>query len=200
MKKHLYLFSVFLFMLLISCATPGQKYIDIAFQGDTSAAKTGTIGIAPFMDKRSDMDPGYVGYRILMDNSQETYFVNGMNLSETLKRTVTDYFSDMGYTVSPIDPWDAHPAGVKQAPQEFQQVLSGQINQFECRARKKGPATEMVLDIDLTFYLGIIETSAVKTIPVSLTLERTELSFSLEKLEQFINQSLAEVMKKAMEF
>ncbi len=58
----------------------------------------------------------------------------------------------------------------------------------------------MVLDIDLTIFLGIADKNALKTIPVSLTIERTELTFSPEKLEQFVNQALKEVIQKALVF
>jgi len=38
----------------------------------------------------------------------------------------------------------------------------------------------------------------LKTIPVSLTLERTEMTFTPEKLEHFVNQSMEEVIQKAL--
>ncbi len=47
--------------------------------------------------------------------------------------------------------------------------------------QKKDPATDMILDIDLTLYLGIADKKTLKTIPVSLTLERTELIFNKKK-------------------
>lgn len=56
----------------------------------------------------------------------------------------------------------------------------------------------MTLDIDLTLYLGIADKNTLKTIPVSLTLEKTEFTFTREKLEQFINQALEEVIQKAL--
>ncbi|MCD4675748.1 MAG: hypothetical protein K8S18_07080, partial [Desulfobacula sp.] len=68
------------------------------------------------------------------------------------------------------------------------------------RAKKKGGTTDMILDIDLTLYLGIADKNALKTIPISLTLERTELIFTREKLEQFVNQALEEVIQKAIVF
>ena len=76
--------------------------------------------------------------------------------------------------------------------------MAGKINKFECRAKKKGGRTDMTLDIDLTLYFGIAEKNTLKTIPVSLTLEKTEFTFTREKLEGFINQALEEVIQKAL--
>jgi hypothetical protein len=87
---------------------------------------------------------------------------------------------------------------VKAASSNFKQIMSGKINKFECRAEKKGGRTDMTLEIDLTLYLGIAEENTLKTIPVSLTLEKTEFTFTREKLEQFINQALEEVIQKAL--
>jgi hypothetical protein len=57
----------------------------------------------------------------------------------------------------------------------------------------------MVLEMDLTLFVGKkSETSELRTIPVSLTLERTEMTFTPEKLELFVNQSIEEVIQKAL--
>lgn len=189
---------LFILFFLLGCATPGQKFINIAYKADHEKTQAGAIGIAPFIDKRADRDGGYVGYRLLMDNSQETYFVQGMNLADSLKKSVGDYFEKNGFTTTSIDPWELSLNGVMDAGGEFKQVVAGQINKFECRA-KKGATTDMVLEIDLTLFIGKKSgNNEFKTIPVSLTLERTEMTFTPEKLEAFVNQSMEEVIQKAL--
>ncbi len=197
MKKQWWIFFILFFLL--GCATPGQKFINISYKADHEKTETGTVGIAPFKDKRADRDGGYVGYRLLMDNSQETFFVQGMNLADTLKKTIQDYYEKIGYTVTPITPWELSPNGVMNSGTGFKQIIAGQINKFECRAKKKGGPTEMIFEIDLTLFIGKKSNSSeFKTIPVNLTLERTELTFTPEKLEAFVNQSMEEVIQKAL--
>ncbi|OGR14807.1 MAG: hypothetical protein A2277_07485 [Desulfobacterales bacterium RIFOXYA12_FULL_46_15] len=197
MKKQGWISFIFLFLL--GCATPGQKFIDITYKADHEKTQTGTIGIAPFKDKRADRDGGYVGYRLLMDNSQETFFVQGMNLADTLKKSVGDYFEKTGFTITPVGPWELSPNGVMNAGEGFKQIVAGHINKFECRAKKKGGTTDMVFEIDLTLFIGKkSNTNEFKTIPVALTLERTEMTFTPEKLEAFVNQSVEEVIQKAL--
>ncbi len=197
MNKQWWIFCSLFFLL--GCATAGQKFINISYKVDHEKVQTGVIGIAPFKDKRTDRDGGYVGYRLLNDNSQETFFAQGMNLADSLKKSVGDYYEKTGYTITPIAPWELTSNGVMNAGSGFKQIVTGQINKFECRAKKKGAPTDMVLEIDLTLYIGKkSDGNELKTIPVSLTLERTEMTFTPEKLEIFVNQSIEDVIQKAL--
>jgi len=200
MKNILFIFGIFILVLFLGCATSGQKFIHINYLAIHEKTQAGRIGIAPFQDNRADVGQGYIGYRILLDNSQETYLVKGLNLADTLRKAVTIYLEKNGFSTTPVDAWDLTPDGVIKASKGFKQIVAGTINQFECRAKKKGATTDMILDIDLTLYLGITDKNTLKTIPVSLTLERTEFTFSPEKLEQFVNQALEEVIQKALAF
>ncbi|MEN8210515.1 MAG: hypothetical protein ABFR31_02270 [Thermodesulfobacteriota bacterium] len=198
MKKQLLIYFGFILIFFWGCATAGQKFININYLGEHEKTQTGKIGIAPFQDNRSEMGDGYLGYRILLDNSQETYMVRGMNLADTLEKTIMTYYEKNGFTTIAIDPWELTPKGVKAASKDFNQIVAGKIKQFECRAKKKGGRTEMTLDIDLTLYLGIADKNILKTIPISLTLEKTEFTFTREKLEIFINKALEEIIQKAL--
>lgn len=200
MKKHILILLAMIGLFAWGCATPGQKFLDISSIGDHERTQSGTIGLAPFQDRRINMGQGYVGFRVLLNNTQETYFVKGLSLADTLTQTMGTFLEKKGFTPVLIDRWEPGVDGIETASKECEQILTGQINRFECRAHKKGATTDMVLDIDLTFFLGLARTHALKTIPVSLTLERTELRFTPEKLEQFINQALEEIIQKALAF
>lgn len=115
MKTLFLIFLAFGLFLFWGCATPGQKFIDITYQADHEKTQTGVIGMAPFQDKRKEMGEGYVGYRVLMDNSQETYFVDGMNLAETLRTAIASFFENNGYSIQLIDPWEPTTEGVMNA-------------------------------------------------------------------------------------
>jgi hypothetical protein len=198
MKKSSFFLYTIIFLILSGCATPGQKFIDISYLAEHEASMSGTIGISTFKDLRKDAGDGYIGYRILMDNSQETYFVNGMNLGQTLSDTVLSYTTKKGFATSKIDEWEASPDGVAAAIKGFNQIIGGSINTFECRAIKKGAITDMILVIDLTLYTGIPDKNTLKTIPVTFSLERTEFTFTKEKLQQFVNESIEDVIQKAL--
>jgi hypothetical protein len=199
--KHL-VFCLILICCLgsMGCATPGPKYVDLAYEKHHSPTQTGKFGIAPFKDNRKKLGQGVVGYRILTDQTQETYMVRGKNLSATLTELTRVYLEKTGFVVTPVPPWPHTLKGMAQAPLGLAHILSADINAFDCKAQKKGALTNMVLEIDLTFYLGDIQSKRLSTIPVSLTIERTELIFDPEKLAQFINQALEEIIEKAFPF
>ena len=94
--------------------------------------------------------------------------------------------------------WETTLDGVAAAPEAARYLLTGVIETFECRAKRRGGHTRMVLDIQLTLYLGLKDRSAIRTIPVSFSLEKTVMTFSRGKLEQFVNDSIAEILEKAL--
>ncbi len=198
MKKSIGIILTTIWLSISGCATPGEKFIDIRFTGDEMIEHSGKIGVAPFVDNRTGRRGGYVGYRVLMDGSQETYLVKEPALSETLTRETRQYFKKKGMQTEPISAWEPTIDGMKTALYDFDLILTARINRFECQAIKRGMTTDLTLDIDLTFYLGQADKKTLKTIPVKLTLERKELGFSEAKLEEFVNQSVKEVFKKAL--
>ncbi|MFH2093876.1 MAG: hypothetical protein ABIJ31_16065 [Pseudomonadota bacterium] len=200
MKQYSLIVLGIWFLFWGGCATPGQKFIDIRYQADHEKTQSGTIGLAEFSDRRTNNEQGYIGYRTLMDNSQEVYFVNGLNLSKTLTRMTGRYLEKNGFIVTAVEDWKPGIDRVEKISKDVKQVLSADINRFECRAKKENFTTRMTLDIDLIFYMGMAENNSLKKSPVSLKLERTELDFSLEKLEQFVSQSMEEVIQKALVF
>lgn len=183
---------------ILSCATAGQKYIHIDYTGTAAPSFAGAIGISPVIDNRNQALPAQVGYRILMDNSQETYLVTGMDLGKALTNAAQRYLEQKGYQVNETGPWDLSPEAVSKMNTTFASLVTGTINQFECRAKKKGGHTTMTLDINMTLYVGNPKAGSLKTIPVTFSLEKTIFTFSRQKLETFINDSLAEIFEKGL--
>lgn len=201
--KHLLICLILICCLiggLNGCATPGPKIVDLAYEKYHSPTQNDNFGIAQFKDNRQKLGKGVVGYRILTDQSQETYMVRGKDLSATLTELTRVYLEKTGFIVSPIPPWPHTLTGMAQTPEGLSHILSADINAFECKAEKKGTLTQMVLHIDLTFYMGNIQSKQLSTIPVSLTLERTEMTFDADKLAQFLNQAFEEIIEKAFPF
>lgn len=184
--------------VLSGCSAPGQKFINIHYLGHPETIESQTIGLASFLDKRKDVEPGYVGYRSLMGDDRQTYYVFGKNLSKSLTHITKKYLEKKGMDVLIMEPWEPSIQGIEESGAETKQILTAAINRFECKAEKTGVATHMVLDIGLSFYLGQTGKVRLKTIPISLTLERTEIGFTPEKLEQFVSQSMTEVLEKAL--
>ncbi len=154
MKKRFRILFGPLFIVLLTlmaCATAGQKYIDITHNRAPDKNKpvkidvsTGlSIGISSFTDNRADVMDGYIGNRILLDNSQETYFVRGMDLGLALTQSASAYLENKGYTTTAIKTWELTPDGVTKESEKLAYLVTGTINRFECRAKKKGAVTDI---------------------------------------------------------
>jgi curli biogenesis system outer membrane secretion channel CsgG len=187
-----------LLFFCFACATAGQKYISVQYIGAAAEPANTQVGIAGFKDLRQDTLQGYVGHRILLDNSQETYFVGNMDLAQSLTDAAASFLETRRYAIQKTAAWDPTPDGLARVSPSLPYLITGAIRQFECRAQKKGGHTTMTLDISLDLFLGIPARQAVKTIPVSFALEKTVMTFTREEFEGFVNDSVAEIFEKAL--
>lgn len=201
MKPFTQLTFIFVLAFVLgACATAGHKYVDIRLSIDPPGQTTGKICLSDIEDLRKDVPPGYIGRRILTDNSQETYFVSGIRLDKTLSGAIKDYLTGKGFEIVPCKQACTTPESVAELSGSCDHTISGVVNQFECSARKKGALTHMTLDIDLILYHGDPASGRLKKVPVTLVLERTELTFTTKKLSEFINASIVDVFDKALLF
>ncbi len=187
-------------LVILGCATSGPKYIDLAYTGQPESVSRGTLGISRFSDLRSEFTKGGIGHRVLNDKSKEVFLVQGLDLAGTLTDVTQVYLERKGFKVLPIPAWIPTLEGLSKTDTDKDYLVTGNINTFECRAVKKGAITEMTLKIDLTLFLAKPATKALTTIPVALTLERTDVNFTRKKVASFFNETLADVFEKALPF
>jgi hypothetical protein len=194
------LFSTLILLVLAvsGCAAGGPKYVDLTYVGKGDDIQSGKVGICTFSDTRPGAEAGYVGTRYLNKSDKETYYAYGDNLALSVTGICKSYLQDAGFDCTSIPKWDYTPEGVRGAGQRFDFIVGGEIRKLECFAMKKIGFTSMSLDIDMVIHVGDPGRTELKSIPVILELERTELTFSEEKLQKFLNESLLEVIKEAL--
>ena len=183
---------------LAGCASPGPKMISLAYTGTPEPAPSATLALARFTDKRPDVARGEIGYRVLNDKSRQTFLVQGLDLSTALTDLTQSYLEKKGIFVSPVADFPHDIEGLAAAKTDADRLLTADINAFALTAEKNGAVTQMVLKVDITFFLGKKSAKRLTTIPAVLTLERTEVNFTVEKVQTFFNQALAEVLEKAL--
>ncbi len=184
--------------LLGGCASSGPKMISLAYTGTPDAAAPAAFALARFTDKRQDVAKGELGYRVLNDKSREVFLVQGLDLATTLTDETQSYLEKKGLSVHPTEPWSHDIKGLLADPTDADRLLTADINTFNLTAEKNGAVTKMVLKVDITFFLGKKSTRQLTTIPAVLSLERTEVNFTVKKVQNFFNQALAEVLEKAL--
>ncbi|MCG8616938.1 MAG: hypothetical protein MI802_12025 [Desulfobacterales bacterium] len=196
MRRPLLLFSLVI-LLLCGCASSGPKYIDLVYSGYPEAGSSGTMGISRFTDNRTDRARGTIGHRVLNDKSKEVFLVQGLDLAGRLTDQTQSYLEKKGFHITPVPAWTPTLDGLSAVETDKARLLTGRINKFYCNAAKKGALTEMTLTIDLTLYWAQPAEKKLTTIPVALTLDRTDVNFTRKKVEAFFNDALADVFDKA---
>ncbi|MCK5100742.1 MAG: hypothetical protein KAR45_21705, partial [Desulfobacteraceae bacterium] len=124
-------------------------------------------------------------------------FVKGLDLASTVTQSFLSYFNENGYNCTFIKDFNHNAEALKEADKKYKYIVAGDIKEFDFFATK-GFTTSMVLDIKLIVYLGDVENGVFTTIPVTLNLKRKDLKFSEESIENFINESLTEVIIRAV--
>ena len=195
-----FLIFCFLIFLTTGCTTAGSKFIQIKYLNLTessTASIVGDVGIADFLDKREYIAKDYLGKRILNSGNQELYFVKGRVLSSSVTQAFRSFFTNAGYNCHKINRFEPNVESLKKADKKYKYILTGEIKEFEFFATKEFK-TSMILDIKVVVYLGNINKGVFSIIPVNLNLKRSDINFSEKKVEQFINESLTEVICKAL--
>ena len=181
MQRTLLLFSLGILMMLAGCTASGPKYIDLTYSGYPDTDGAGTVGISRFTDERADRDRGTVGHRVLNDKSKEVFLVQGLDLAGRLTDQTQTYLEKKGFHVTPAPVWTPSLDGLAAVETDKERLLTGRINTFYCNAVKKGALTEMTLTIDLTLYWALPAEKKLTTIPVALTLDRTDVNFTRKR-------------------
>lgn len=190
---------VILALAVSGCAAGGHKYVDLAYVGKSNGLQSGKVGISTFSDTRLDTDAAYVGTRYLGKSKKEIYYAYGDDLALSVTGICKSYLQDSGFSCTSIPDWEYTPEGVLDAGQRFDFIVGGEIRKLECFAMKKIGFTSMTLDIDIVIYVGDPGRAELKSIPFILKLERNEITFSEEKLQKFLNDSLLEIIRKALD-
>jgi len=199
MKTKFFYMLLFLLVFNIGCTTAGSKFIQINYIGLQQTPNNQKIGISPFLDKREIKEKKFIGKRILNSGNEEIYFVNGAGLDQTITQNFESYFHKTGYQIEKIDPWEPSIEKLKTLNKTLKYVISGEIKEFEFFAVKDFKTT-MTLDIKLIIYIGDLEKNIIKTVPANLSLKRTDLNFSKERVEMFMSESITEIILKSFDF
>ena len=202
MKKILSITIILISMVLSGCATGGTKLVNLYYTGTSDTHRSGKIGISPFVDQRGDTEggSGYVGTRYIGKRTKEIFSANGSNVASSVTGICLAYLQDIGFNCTSVASWEHSPDGVMDSGRGFTYLVGGEIKKFDCFAVKKIGFTSMTLEISMVIYLGDTGKKELKRIPIELKLERQEITFSKAKLEKFLNESLAEMIKNALPF
>ena len=119
-------------------------------------------------------------------------------IADAFTEAAENFLRHKGYALRSISGWDYTPESLPRVGEGLDTVVAGKIRDLFCKAEKKFARTTMVLEADIVFIIGDVKLMKVTTRPVKIRLERTEISFDAQKLEHFMNDTLADLLQTGL--
>lgn len=180
---------------LSACAVSRTLYVYPRYAGQptTRVAGTPALGLQAFEDRRLEK-ADYVGMRYLGGGRRETYVTGSGSLAGDLTAMVKAYAGARGYHVRDVAGWDFAPEDVAALGQGLRYVVGGEITALNADAVRRFGRSEVVLTVEVVFYVGDVAAKTVTRRPVKARIERTEPVFDARRLEHHLNAALAETI------
>lgn len=180
---------------LSACAASRTLYVYPRYSGQPTGRVAGTpsIGLQSFADRRLEK-ADYVGMRYLGGGRRETYVTGSGSLAGDLTAMVKAYAGAKGYHVRDVSGWEYAPEDVAALGQGLRYVVGGEVTALEVDAVRRFGRSEMVLTLEVVFYVGDVAAKSVTRRPVKARIERTDPVFDARRLEHHLNAALAETI------
>jgi len=194
MKFYRWLTILFLSFLVLSCAKARTYYLYLRYQPSREfpslQQKIGsTLGIVPFRDERPDTL--YIGIHTPLQGVSSYFKSDPFPLERAIKESLTEFLSLQGVKTVPISSWDGRPESLKNM--ETDSILMIEIKKFWTEGRAFYFKTNAKTSIHFVMHLGVKKEGKVFTKNVTVEKEMTVLRLAPEKVEQTVNEILAEI-------
>jgi hypothetical protein len=187
-----------LIFLLGACATPITHPVQMGYRGDAAPGteQAVAVGVQLFRDQRKDADAYLIGYRQLGPEERERYVSSPDDIARSVTRMAGELIRHKGGLPGKLDGWDYTPDKMLAVSDAFDVFIGGDIERLKCNAEKGLLHTNMVLELDIVFYVGKVREGVVHRRPVSMKTERIAPTFGPRELRQFLNDMLSQALER----
>ena len=158
--------------------------------GEQGAAAPLTIGVVPFVDDRPN--PQVLGKRVLSNGQEEPILLQSPSPSEDVTYILRRSLKARGIQVVELSDWEPAPKNLKDLPEDVDIAITGRIEALEVEAHSSVFETSISYRVQLSAHLGLKNQGKVLTKSVKVLPEETILRFKPQKLEDTLNEALAE--------
>ncbi len=185
---------LFVAFLLLGCAKGGTYPLALRYQPvkgfPSLQEKLGsTLGMAPFKDGREEKL--YVGIQVPAQGASSRFRSEPFPLEKAISESLSQVLAQNGIRTVPVSDWDGKPESLKNMGVDS--VLMMEIRKFWTEGRGSLFQTNTKTSIRLIIHLGVKKESKVFTRNVEVEKEIGVFSMTPEKVEQMVNQLLAEI-------
>jgi hypothetical protein len=194
MKSYRWVVIVFLCFFILGCAKARTYSLYLRYQPSRDfpslQQKIGsTLGIVPFKDERSETL--YIGIHTPLQGTSSYFKSDPFPLERAIMNSLTEVLSLQGVKTVPISSWDGRPESLKTM--ETDSVLMIEIKKFWTEGRAVPFKTNVKMSIHFVIHLGVKKEGKVFTKNVTVEKEMTVFRLAPEKVEQTVNEILAEI-------
>jgi len=194
MKSYRWVTILFLCFFLLGCAKARTYSLYLRYQPSRDfpslQQKIGsTLGIVPFKDERSETL--YIGIHTPLQGTSSYFKSDPFPLERAIMNSLTEVLSLQGVKTVPISSWDGRPESLKIM--ETDSVLMIEIKKFWTEGRAVPFKTNVKMSIHFVIHLGVKKEGKVFTKNVTVEKEMTVFRLAPEKVEQTVNEILAEI-------
>jgi hypothetical protein len=194
MKSYRWVTILFLCFFILGCAKARTYSLYLRYQPSRDFSslqqKIGSIlGIAPFKDERSETL--YIGIHTPLQGTSSYFKSDPFPLERAIMNSLTEVLSLQGVKTVPISSWDGRPESLKTM--ETDSVLMIEIKKFWTEGRAVPFKTNVKMSIHFVIHLGVKKEGKVFTKNVTVEKEMTVFRLAPEKVEQTVNEILAEI-------
>jgi len=189
-------------LAVVGCAVkPGPYPIQLKYPVEMSKTPTTpavpmTIGLQEF----ENISPEEItlGKREV-GRAVEIYVSRPNPIAEAVTGAAYTFLQYNAYNLRSVSGWDYKPETLPEVGAGLDAVVSGKIRTLFCTAKKKFARTNMTLDAEVLFIIGDVKGMKVRTKPVKIRLERTDMTFNAQKLQRYMNETLADLLQTGFE-
>ncbi|MCJ7747400.1 MAG: hypothetical protein MUP27_06625 [Desulfobacterales bacterium] len=194
MKSYRWVTILFLCFFILGCAKARTYSLYLRYQPSRDfpslQQKIGsTLGIVPFKDERSETL--YIGIHTPLQGTSSYFKSDPFPLERAIMNSLTEVLSLQGVKTVPISSWDGRPESLKTM--ETDSVLMIEIKKFWTEGRAVPFKTNVKMSIHFVIHLGVKKEGKVFTKNVTVEKEMTVFRLAPEKVEQTVNEILAEI-------
>jgi len=180
--------------LLLGCAKGGTYPLALRYQPvkgfPSLQEKIGpTLGMAPFKDGREEKM--YIGVQIPVQGALSRFKSEPFPLEKAISESLSQVLAQNGIKTVPVSDWDGKPESLKNMGVDS--VLMMEIKKFWTEGKSSLFQTNTKTLIHLIIHLGVKKEGKVFTRNVEVEKEVGVFRLTPEKVEQTVNQILAEI-------
>ena len=194
MKSYRLVIILFSCFLIVSCGKARTYSLYLRYQPGRDfpslQQKIGSaVGIAPFKDERSDTL--YIGIHTPLQGISSYFKSDPFPLERAIQESLTGVLSRQGVKPVPVSGWDGNPEFLKTG--DTDSILMIEIKRFWTEAKAGSFKTDVKTSIHFVINLGVKKERKVFTKNVTVEKEMAIFGLAPEKVEQTINEILANI-------